>query len=105
MKKLSSHILFWIGYLLLTALIEFFWGKATIPQLTENQLIGVAVKAAFFYLAAKIIFTYYVCYYAIEKIVKKKRWLPWAILEILVVLFFCIIIDRVITNQLIVPVA
>jgi len=105
MKKLSSHILFWIGYLLLTALIEFIWGKATIPQLTENQLIAVAIKAALFYLVAKMIFTYYVCYYAIEQIVKKKRWMPWAILEILVVLFFCIIIDRVITNQLIVPVA
>jgi len=104
-KKLSSHILFWIGYLLLTALIEFIWGKATIPQLTENQLIVVAIKAAFFYLVAKIIFTYYVCYYAIKKIVLKKKRLPWAIAEILFVLFLCIIIDRVITNELIVPVA
>ncbi|MCW3117528.1 MAG: putative signal transduction histidine kinase, partial [Chitinophagaceae bacterium] len=53
----------------------------------------------------KIIFTYYVCYYAIDKIVNKKRWPPLAILEILLVLLLCIIIDRIITNELIVPVA
>lgn len=105
MKKLSSHILFWIGYLLLTALIEFVWGKATIPQLTESQLVSVAIKASLFYCVAKIIFTYYVCYYAIGKIVNKKKWPPLVILEILAVLFVCIVIDRIITNELIVTVA
>ncbi|MES1217614.1 MAG: sensor histidine kinase [Bacteroidota bacterium] len=105
MKKLSSHILFWTGYLLLTSLIEYLWGKATIPQLTDVELIAVAIKAGIFYLPAKMIFTYYVCYYAIDKIVARKIKLSLAIIEILVVLFLCIIIDRVITNKLIVPVA
>ena len=105
MKKLSSHILFWTGYLLLTAIIEYVWGKATLPQLSDNQLVGVSIKSALFYSISKIIFSYYLAYYAIDKIVKKKGWLPGIILEILFVLFICIIIDRVITNKLIVPVA
>jgi two-component system, LytTR family, sensor kinase len=105
MKRASLHILFWMGYVLATAGIEFLWRKATLTQFSENQLIIATIEAALFYCVSKIIFAYYVSYYAINKIIRKNQWRAHNILEIGVMFLACIIIDRAIANWLILPYA
>jgi len=103
MNRLSLHVLFWLAYLLATALIDFLWGKATLPQFTDMQLIPIILSAALLESVAKIIFAYYVAYYALDRIISKKRFSAYHIMEMLAALLVCVVIDRFITNLLIVP--
>ncbi len=103
MNRVLLHALFWLAYVLATALIDFLWGKATLPQFTDAQLIPITASAALLESISKIIFAYYAAYYALNKIISKKRLSFYYFIEILAVLLVCIVIDRVITNVLILP--
>lgn len=103
MNRISLHVLFWLAYLIATVLIDYLWGKATLPQYTDMQLVRITLYAGFLESIAKIIFAYYVAYYALDKITSRKRFSLYYCFEILLVLLVCVVIDRVITNLLIVP--
>ncbi|HXL55583.1 MAG TPA: histidine kinase [Chitinophagaceae bacterium] len=104
MKRILLHILFWFCYLLQFALIEFLWAKAAVPQLPHNELIPAVIQASLLYLFPQVIFSYYLSFYAVNKIVKRKGPIVFNILEILAMLFICIVIDRAITNYIVLPV-
>ncbi|HTL09826.1 MAG TPA: histidine kinase [Chitinophagaceae bacterium] len=103
MNRLLLHGLFWCCYFLATALIDYLWGKATLPQMTDAQLLVAVISAGLLEAVAKIFFAYYVAYYALDKIIKKTRPPLLNIGEMLLALFVCVVIDRVITNELILP--
>lgn len=104
MKRIWLHILFWFCYFLQFIIVEFLWAKAAVPSLPHEELVSAVIKASLFYLIPEIIFAYYVSYYAINKIVKRKAAIALNVLEVLVVLFICVIIDRAITNYIVLPV-
>jgi len=74
-----------------------------LPQFSETQLLVTSISAAVLQCFSKMIFAYYVSYFTLDKIVRKKQLPVQYIIEILAVLLVCVVIDRVITNALIVP--
>lgn len=84
--------------------MEYLWAKAAVPKLPHEELIPGAIKASLLYLIPQLLFAYYISYYATNKIVKRKRAIVWSVFEILVVLFICVVIDRSITNYIVLPV-
>lgn len=105
MKRFVTHILFWLCFLSLSALIEYLWGKATIPQFSNAELIAGAIKASLLNGIPEILFSYYITYYAIAKIVRKRTYILLNVLEIFFVFVICIITARIIMNYLVVPYA
>ncbi len=103
MNRAFLHAMFWLAYVLATALIDYLWGKATLPQFTDMQLVWITASAALWESIPKIIFSYYAAYYALNRVISRKKFSARLILETMLVLLLCVVLDRVITNLLIVP--
>lgn len=104
MRRWWLHIAFWLAYMLEDALMEFLWTGPALVQIPENQRFVLALQAAFVVLLPKILFSYYILYYAIDRIVEKKVTIFRGVVEVLVLLFICIVIYRVIFNYYVYPV-
>ena len=83
--------------------MSVLWDKATFPQWPINRLLTASLISSVFYLIPQMIFPYYMIYYGITNIVRKKRPLLINILEISAVLFLCVVIDRGVTNYIALP--
>ena len=105
MKRIVLHILFWICYAAQVMLVEYLWGTATLPQLTQQELLTAAFKTSLIYPIPKIFFCYFVAYYVTEQVIRKKGYLAVHILEILAALFVTIVFDRLLTNYVVLPYA
>lgn len=103
MKRPLLHTLFWCCYFLQLLLIENLWSKAALPQLSQSdRFIGVLFAAAL-YMIPQVLFSYYVVYHAIAKMVKKKTHLAYSVIETLLVFFLCVTLDRIIGNYIVYP--
>ena len=72
MKRIVLHILFWVCYAAQVWLVEYLWGKATLPQFTDSQMIVIAIKCALIYPFPKIFFCYFVAYYVMDLIIRRQ---------------------------------
>ena len=79
------------------------WDKGTFKDWTLNHILTASLTSSVLYLIPQMIFPYYLIYYGINNIVRKKRSLLINILKIATVLFLCILIDRCITNYIALP--
>lgn len=68
-----------------------------------NQVLTTSLIGSVIDLIPQIIFTYYLIYYGINNIIRKKRALAINIIEILAVLFLCVLLFRSITNYIELP--
>jgi LytS/YehU family sensor histidine kinase len=103
MKRILLHILFWVCYAAQVFLVEYLWGKATLPQFTDSQIIVIAIKCALIYPFPKIFFCYFVAYYVMDRIIRRQGYLFFHILTILAALFVTILFDRLLTNYIVLP--
>jgi two-component system, LytTR family, sensor kinase len=85
------------------AYMSVLWDKATFPHWSMERLLTASLITSIFFLVPQMIFPYYMIYYGINNIVKKKRSLAINIFEIAAVLFLCVIIDRAISNYIALP--
>lgn len=83
--------------------MSILWDKGTFPAWSMNHLLTASISASLVYMIPQMLFPYYMIYYGINNIVKKKRTALINILEIAVVFFICTIIDRLISNFITLP--
>lgn len=102
MKKISLHIVFWIFCLLFFSSIQFLWDRAYI-DLTQTELIAVAIEASLLGLMPKMAFSYYLVYYATNRFIKKTAKFGYLLSGLIPVLLLCIIVDRWIYLHLVIP--
>ncbi len=105
MKRFLLHISFWLAYMLMVGFIEYIWGVATNLRLSHAGLIRASILAALLYPTAIIFFSYFVAYYAMDRIIRKQGPLLLRVGEIIVAFFVCMVIDRWMTNNLLIPFA
>jgi two-component system LytT family sensor kinase len=103
MKRFFLHVLFWFCYFLEFAYDGFLWDRSTFSSWTLGHVLIISMSASLLSMIAQMIFAYYMIYVGIENLVKKKRPLLINILEIAIVLFACIVIDRSIQNYINLP--
>ncbi|MEP6466768.1 MAG: histidine kinase [Parafilimonas sp.] len=103
MKRILLHTLFWFCYFLQFAFTSYLWDKGTKISLSSVQLIYVNIIEGIIYLIPQMIFPYYMIYYANNNIIKKRHNIIYNSFEIAAVFFICIVIDRAITNYIVLP--
>jgi two-component system, LytTR family, sensor kinase len=102
-RRFILHIVFWVFYMLFFALIEYLWDRATLLNLTQKELIRLALNCSILEMLPKIVFAYYLVYFAVNRLIKKNVKMIFTVLEVLAMFFLCIVINRLITNYLILP--
>ncbi len=103
MKRIFLHTLFWLCYYAQFAYTSFLWDKVTFPKWHFDHLLTVSLTASLIYMIPQVIFPYYIIYYAINNIVKKRRSTLLNILEIIAVIFLFVLFDRAISNYIALP--
>jgi len=72
MKRILFHILFWATYLSQDTLLAFLWDAAKFNELTVGTRILVSFKLCVSVVLPKILFTYLVLYYLLDRVLKQK---------------------------------
>ncbi|HTF29505.1 MAG TPA: sensor histidine kinase [Flavitalea sp.] len=103
MKRPVLHVLFWLFYTSICIFIEYLWEKATIPQYSPIELFTSSIKITLVEVLPEILFAYYITYYGLNKFVVVRRNILFTISEVLLVLFGCIVIDRIINIYFTIP--
>jgi len=103
MKRYTLHLIFWLCYFAQFAYMSVLWDKNTFPHWSMDHLLTASISASVVFMIPQMIFPYYMIYYGIKNIVRKKRSLVINILEISFVFFVCVMIDRVISNYIALP--
>jgi sensor histidine kinase YesM len=103
MKRISLHLLFWVAYVIQDALLEYLWLGPALKNIPENIQLLKAFEAAIVILIPKLLFTYYVIYFAIDRILAEKNKLFLIAAEILFFLMTTILLYRIIFNSYVYP--
>ena len=96
MKKLLPHIIFWVVYLFQDAALQLFWVQPVLKQIPENEQYWMALHAAVAAGVPKILFTYFIIYVVLPRILKdsKRQWS--AIVQVTVAAVATIMLHRVV---------
>lgn len=89
MKRILLHIIFWLAYLFQDVLLIFFLNTTRFASGHENFLV-MAIENCLIILVPKLLFTYFMLYFALEKIGKKsiqKKGIFYAAVALIVCLF------------------
>jgi|KBSSwiS6_1023812.scaffolds.fasta_scaffold06831_2 two-component system LytT family sensor kinase len=103
MKRISLHLLFWVAYVIQDALLEYLWLGPALKNIPENIQLLKAFEAAIVILIPKLLFTYYVIYFAIDRILAEKNKLFLIAAEILFFLLVTILLYRILFNYYVYP--
>ncbi len=96
MKRPVAHLLFWLVFLLLDAIMHYTWMGPLIPTIPEGEQVLMAFKSAFLLLAPRLMLVYYLVMIGIWKLLNENRNKVWVIAEILLVFVICLVIFRLI---------
>lgn len=103
MKRFLLHVLFWTCFYIQQTYTSFLWDRATFPRWTMSQVLIASALSSLLALIPLMLFCYYMLYYAINNIVKRKRNVYLTTVEIIIVLFICAVADRGINNYISLP--
>jgi len=103
MKRISFHILFWLAYTIQDAFLEYLWLGPSLKAIPENIQLLKAFEAVVVLLIPKLLFTYFVMYFAINRILAEKNKLFLIAFEIFIVLLATIFLYRVVFNYYVYP--
>ena len=98
MKRLSLHIAFWLVYLLQDALLQFVWVAPVVSQIPERTQLLMALEAALLALIPKLLFTWFILYFVIDKILNEDSRIFRVVLQIVLAMAVSVAIYRVIFN-------
>jgi sensor histidine kinase YesM len=104
MKRVLLHISFWLLYLVQDALMMFVWMEVAVPELKGNEAVLKAVYTSVIVLIPKLILTYFILYFAVKRILNRTASIAWVTVSIVVLLFVCLVMYRVIFNYYVYPV-
>jgi two-component system, LytTR family, sensor kinase len=92
MKRVWLHIAFWCAYLLQDIVLIYLWDAARLSELPVSQRIWLAIANCSVSLIPKILFTYYLLYNNVPKLLgskaERKRHIIYLILVFTASLFF-----------------
>jgi hypothetical protein len=72
MKRFWLHALFWCCFYIEFAYFGFLWDRATFPKWTLGHVLATSLPASLLLMIPQVIFPYYMIYYGIDNLVKKK---------------------------------
>ena len=103
MRRIILHFIFWIAYSVQDALLEYFWLGPSLKGMPENVQLWKAMEAVLVILIPKLLFTYYVMYFAINRILADKKRIIWVAVEIVLLLLVIILLYRFLFNYVVYP--
>jgi len=103
MRRIAFHITFWVAYLFQDALLEYLWLGPSLKNVPENDQLWMAFEAALVILIPKLLFTYYVMYIGINRILRENSRHFLVAAEIILLLIACIVLYRIIFNYCVYP--
>src|SRR4051794_657502 len=104
MKRVLLHVAFWITYLFQDVLLIFLLDSSRWPQLTPNERIIVAIESCLVSLLPKLLFTYFILYVILDKLMKNTAQLKNYILYSILALICCVFLYRALMIYFIDPV-
>ncbi|KYP14153.1 histidine kinase [Flavihumibacter sp. CACIAM 22H1] len=105
MKRSAIHLTYWLLYLLLRVIIEYLWVKGVVTTLPPVALLKGSILASLIYLVPEMLFSYYLLYIGLDRVLHKTRYRFFYFLEILLVLCITIYSMRILAHQLVAPLA
>ncbi len=103
MKKVLMHILFWIVYLAQDIALAYLGDAVALSHLSISTRILIAVKVCVSLLLPKILFTYFVLYILLGRILKERSRLPINIFYLILSFVLTLIVYRTIHIYYIYP--
>lgn len=103
MKRVILHLLFWLVYLAFRALIEYLWGKGSLPGFSDGQFMRAALQASTLESLPEILFAYYFTYCRLKYLLQKSRWRFLYVLEVILAMVVCTYIVRLTYVHIIAP--
>src|SRR6266487_1753565 len=104
MKRVLLHVVFWLVYLSQDVVLIFLLDASRLSQLTEKERIIIAIENCLVCLLPKLLFTYFMLYVTLDKIVKESIQLKSYILYSIITLITCLFLYRAIVIYFIDPV-
>ena len=83
--------------------MELVWTAPAIPGVDDNTRLLMAVKAASVILIPKILFTYFVLFVSVNKILAENKKVIWIVIQLIIALAIAVIMHRAIFNYYIYP--
>lgn len=96
--RLLLHIAFWLVYLLEDTLLEYFWIKSSFPGLSEAELFLKALHTNLALLPVKLLFVYFIIYFAIERGIRKNKKIVMVVIEVSTMLVFSVLLHRLVAT-------
>jgi len=94
-RTLARHAGFWFVYLFQDTLLHFTWMGPYLAETPQQVQIAMAIKTAVITAAPKLILVYYLLYVGGKKIVNENANKLITILEIILVICFCLAFYRI----------
>ncbi|WP_205508950.1 sensor histidine kinase [Longitalea arenae] len=104
MKRVLLHGVFWLVYLLQDTVLQFVWVAPALKNIPENAQFWMAFEAAVAALVPKLIFTYFILYFAIPRMLQGTIKLFYVIGQVAAAFLITIILYRFIFAYYINPV-
>jgi two-component system, LytTR family, sensor kinase len=101
MKRVALHSLFWIIYFAFLVITEFAWVKFSYPFKDDTVILLSAIKACSVTILPQILFTYYISYVTLVKIVVEKSRFSWYIFEILFLFLLTVAITQLLAHRVV----
>lgn len=103
MNRVLLHILFWVVYLLQDSLLEFLWVGPALPNVAEGTRFSMALQAAVSIGVWKILFSYFLLYVSVDRILQGKGRLWQEVAKIAAVFLVVLVLYRLTYNYFIYP--
>jgi two-component system, LytTR family, sensor kinase len=92
MKRIWLHIAFWVAYLMQDTLLIYLWDASRLPELPVSQRIWLAIANCSISLIPKAVFTYFILYYNLPKLLgnnkERQKGVLYLVLAFTATLFF-----------------
>ena len=73
LKRIAFHLCFWTAYLCQDVLLAYLWNNSSLHGLSLNDKLFLSFQLCFALLPPKIIFTYFVLYVILDRILRQGR--------------------------------
>jgi two-component system, LytTR family, sensor kinase len=92
MKRVALHIAFWLLYVIQDAVLVFTWIGPSLGKMSDQKLFGISLAVTVIVLIPKLLFTYFIFYRSIPRILSSSTGIFPVVVEILIALAICLII-------------
>ncbi|WP_207514534.1 sensor histidine kinase [Longitalea luteola] len=104
MKRLLMHGAFWLVYLLQDTVLQLVWVAPALKNIPEYVQVRMAFEAAIAALMPKLLFTYFILYVAVPKIVQGTVKLAAIICQVAIAFLVTVVLYRLIFAYYINPI-